>query len=260
MVCSRCGGNLPEGSLFCPKCGRTVNQASSSEPSPPGALRCRRCGSPLPEVCQFCPKCGEDVSAFAQPVAVESLFPQPRGKVRLAAWFLLPALLLSLALLALTDNPVSQQFERIFHRTHTENIGPEVFSVGSGSFSYFKFDVPSAATDVSVGGQFNVQAGGDGNIDVQLLTDAGFISWQDGYSANSYYGSGQVPRGTINALLPATAGTYYLVFNNKFSPKDQKLPPKAHKLAPKDRRFSLNDQETIQSDVILTYRRWWPIF
>ena len=100
---------------------------------------------------QFCPKCGEDVSAFAQSVSVESLFREPRGKVSLAAWFLLPGLLLSLAWLAMTDNPVSEQFERIFHRTHAESIGPEVFSVDPGSFAYFKFDGSGVRRDRCVG-------------------------------------------------------------------------------------------------------------
>jgi len=239
VVCSRCATNLPQGSVFCPKCGRAVNAPSSNEASPPDALRCRRCGSSFLEGSQFCPKCGEDVSTLSQSVSVESLFREPRGKVSLVAWFLVPALLLSVAWLVMTDNPASAQLARIFHRTHTEAIGPEVISVGSGGFADFRFTVPASATEVAVRGHFRAQGKRNSDVEVQILTANGLVSWQDGYSASSYYTSGRVAQGDIEAALPSTAGTYYVVFSNKFSPKDEK---------------------TIQSEVTLSYRKWWPIF
>jgi len=57
---------------------------------------------------------------------------------------------------------------------------------------------------------------------VYVLSEAAFAVWQNGYAATSVYESGRVAEGTIQAELPAGAGIYYLVFNNKFSPKTAK--------------------------------------
>jgi hypothetical protein len=62
----------------------------------------------------------------------------------------------------------------------------------------------------------------DNNVEVYVLSEAAFAVWQNGYAATSVYESGRVAEGTIQAELPAGAGIYYLVFNNKFSPKTAK--------------------------------------
>ncbi|HUK25363.1 MAG TPA: zinc ribbon domain-containing protein [Terriglobales bacterium] len=246
VVCSKCSTNLPGDSAFCPKCGeKVVAEARPEPPSPNGDLRCAHCGAALPEGSRFCLKCGARIAVV--PLG-EPEFPlrQPRGKVRLTGWFLLPALALAVWWLASTDNSVTAGFQRAFHRAHEETVVPATFSVGARSFAYFKFTVPASVGQIAVSGNFSAQGDGkdkekdkDNAVEVQLLTEDGFISWQDGYSATSYYTSGRVTQGEINALLPNTADTYVFVFSNKFSPKAAK---------------------TVQSAITLQYERRWPVY
>ncbi len=63
MHCSFCGATIPEGSSFCPSCGREV---------PAGAQRaCGNCGQPLRSGLKFCTSCGTPVAAipFQTPVS-----------------------------------------------------------------------------------------------------------------------------------------------------------------------------------------------
>lgn len=52
--CSNCGGPLPEGAKFCPKCGHEVPQ--------PQETKCPDCGADVPDGAAFCPKCGKKLS------------------------------------------------------------------------------------------------------------------------------------------------------------------------------------------------------
>ena len=86
-ICSSCGFAAPEGSLFCPRCGRTVVPPVSLVPSgyppgpgvyPPGPLRGGAPGAPLaappppdwipPELggrSMHCPRCNTLISSVA---------------------------------------------------------------------------------------------------------------------------------------------------------------------------------------------------
>jgi hypothetical protein len=132
----------------------------------------------------------------------------------------------------------AQQLQRYVSRSHTEDITPPTFSVKSHGFSYYKFDVPTGATDVVASGQFSTTGGPGNEVEVYLLTDAAFISWQYGYSPTMYYSSGRVTQGDVKAALPSGAGTYYLVFNNNFSPQTAKA---------------------VQAVITVHYNRWWSL-
>jgi len=56
-----------------------------------------------------------------------------------------------------------------------------------------------------------------------VLTEDGLTNCQNGHSATPLYNSGRVTQDSVNIALPSDAGTYYLVFSNKFS----LLTPKA---------------------------------
>ncbi len=96
---------------------------------------------------------------------------------------------------------------------------------------------------MAVVGQFKATAGSttggpaNNDIEVHVLAEAAFAAWQSGYATNTYYSSGRVSQGDINAVLPPGAGAYYVVFNNKFSPRTAK---------------------TVQIDLDLRYSQWLP--
>jgi len=80
-------------------------------------------------------------------------------------------------------------------------------------------------------------ADADNKIEVNILTESAFTVWQNGYATSSLYESGRVPEGTVQADVPAGAGIYYLVFNNKSSPRTPK---------------------TVRAAVVLRYKSWLP--
>lgn len=227
LACPNCGANLPEGSQFCLKCGQAVpaTETSTAIEVPATVVVSRR----------------------SLPRATARSRPQQRQRPRIFVWLLVLILPFGIWWATSSDIPASQQLQKLFTISQTEAIIPATLSVNPHSFSAYKFTVPASASNVVVIGQFKA-AGGSPNgrsttggatseVEVQVLTDAAFAAWQSGYSTNTYYSSGKVSQGDINAVLPPGAGTYYVVFNNKFSPRITK---------------------TVQADVNLRYNRWLP--
>jgi membrane protease subunit (stomatin/prohibitin family) len=52
--CASCGGPLPEGAKFCPKCGHEAPEAAGA--------KCPECGADVPAGSGFCPKCGKKLT------------------------------------------------------------------------------------------------------------------------------------------------------------------------------------------------------
>jgi hypothetical protein len=149
------------------------------------------------------------------------------------------ALLLPMAIwwAASSDMPAAQQVRDSFTTSETEAIMAAAFSVNPHSFAAYRFTVPASASNVVLSGQFKAAGGPVNDVEVHVLADAAFAAWQSGYSTSTYYSSGRVSQGDIHAALPPGAGSYYIVFNNKFSPRIAKA---------------------VQSDVNLRYNRWLP--
>ena len=107
-------------------------------------------------------------------------------------------------------------------RVYTSTVDP-AFTVPQLGLRYHKFSVPAGAINVRVQGHFSASGGERNDIEVALMTDDEFVNWQNHHPVTTIYSSQKVTQGTVNASLPSDAGTYYLIFNNKFSP----ISPKA---------------------------------
>ena len=66
-------------------------------------------------------------------------------------------------------------------------------------------------------GHFTATGGSGNDIEVYLLNQDEYTNWENHHQTPTYYNSGKVTTGEANVVLPSDAGTYYLVFNNKFS-------------------------------------------
>jgi hypothetical protein len=233
---------------------------SSTPPATKVLLGCSKCGATLPDDAEFCLKCGKSVSSPPKSAAVVEVLPpaqvpQPRKKRRLLLW-LMPAVLILLILWALmSDNAGAQHFQELVGMKQDRVILDSTFSVGPHTFRYYKFALPEGSLNVAVVGQFNSAADSqtsgthkapvvdkkgtdsDNNIEVNILTESAFTVWQNGYATSSIYESGRVAEGTVQADVPAGAGIYYLVFNNKSAP---------------------NTPKTIRAAVVLRYKSWLP--
>ena len=216
LACTHCGANLPEGSQFCLKCGQAILSAEG-------------------------PSTAIEVAATAvvrsRSLPRDPARPQPqrRQRLRIFLWVLVLLLPFGIWWATSSDTPAAQQLRELFITSRTEAILPATLSVNQNSFSAYKFTVPANASKVVVSGQFKATGGASNEVEVHILADAAFAAWQSGYSTNTYYSSGRVSQGDINAALPPGAGTYYMVFNNKFSPRMAK---------------------SVQADVNLHYSRW----
>ena len=250
VSCGKCGASLPEGSQFCLKCGQPVQllEASSASAGRPALASCAECGAEFPAGGQLCPRCGQSVDARPKgPRAkVETAVRAPsqasgpkRRKSPIVIWLLVPALALAIWWAAASDNPAALQLRRLANKSHTQTITPAVFSVKPRGFASYEFTIPSGSVGVEVGGEFTATGISSSDIEVYVFKDDAFVNWQYGYSPSAYYSSGRVIQGDITAELPAGAGTYYVVFNNNFSPRTTK---------------------SVQSEVTLHYTKFWPQF
>ena len=250
VSCGKCGANLPEGSQFCLKCGQPVPllEASSAPVMAPTLAYCTECGAEFPAGGQFCLRCGQSVDAMPKgtQAKVETTVRPPsqaagpkRRKSPIVIWLLLPALALAIWWAAASDNPAALQLRRLANKSHTQSITPAVFSVKPRGFASYEFTIPSGSVGVVVSGEFTATGDSSSEIEVYVFKDDAFVNWQYGYSPSAYYSSSRVIKGDINAELPAGAGTYYVVFNNNFSPRTTK---------------------SVQSEVTLHYTKFWPQF
>jgi len=222
LACTNCGATLPEGSQFCLKCGQAIQDTE------PGTT------IEVPEA-----EIPEAVVVSSRTLPRVRVWRQPQQRKRPRIVLSLLVLLLPLAIwwTASSDMPAAQQVRNVFTTSETEAIIPASFSVNPHSFAAYKFTVPASASSVVLSGQFKAAGGPANDVEVHVLADAAFAAWQSGYSTSTYYSSGRVSQGEINASLPPGAGSYYIVFNNKFSARMAKA---------------------VQSDVDLRYNRWLP--
>lgn len=195
MFCTRCGTDLPDDSVFCRKCGHALGQAHNV-----------------------------DAGAAAAP----ALEPEKPKRVGL---YLVIGLALGVLIVAWLVNQGTQDKARpnrpaaAFQvpppppqpQLHKVTIGSGAITVNAGGYLYFTLSVPAGATNVRIEGRFSATGGSGNDIEVFVITDDGFTNWKNGHSTPTYYNSGKVTVGEVNAVLPDGAGTYYLVFNNNFS-------------------------------------------
>jgi len=95
--------------------------------------------------------------------------------------------------------------------------GGSTVPVAAGKFQSYSFRVADRAV---VTGRFQAKGGAGNDIEAYILDYDGFVNWSNNHSAPAYYNSGRLTVGTIKTTL--SAGTYYLVFNNRYSPADAK--------------------------------------
>jgi zinc-ribbon domain len=205
---------------------------------------CSSCGTRLPDGSQFCLQCGQFVSPDPNVLIVdaERISPpaKPRktgSKRRIVAGAFLLAFAAAASWLAMSDAGPAQQLREDIIGYREQNIADTPLLVNPRGYSYYKFTVPPGAVKVLISGQFDATGASENTVEASLLTDSALVLWRNGYSTGKYYESGRVTQGTINTELPSGAGVYYLLFDNRFSPKASK---------------------TIHATVLLRYKRWLP--
>jgi len=203
---------------------------------------CPKCGIETSDDSQFCRKCGQGLAvsvtttgaaAAVAPARIpEAPKPEPKPQRKLVRAPFAIAGILMLALLiygynaSQRANPNANRppnpIDQITKQLHTTTLSNPALIVGSSRFAYYKLDVPPGATSVLLHGNFTASGGMGHDIEAYVLPEADYVNWQNGHAAKTFYNSGKVTVGTLNVTLPSDAGTYYLVFNNRFSLLSQK--------------------------------------
>jgi hypothetical protein len=179
---------------------------------------CPKCGVESPDDSQFCRKCGKLMSVSTSVVAVSA---PPKRNV--ALWILVPLLALVVVWVAV---------RLVAHQTFGPTLGPSTLSpqarlytetfnkpitIRAVSFYYVTFTLPPGSSNVKLQGHFAATGGSGNDVEVFLLNEDAFTNWKNGHQTNAIYNSGKVTQDSPNVNLPTDAGTYYLVFNNRFS-------------------------------------------
>ena len=220
MLCRWCGTNLPDGSQFCLKCGRSVVSAASSE-------------------------------SLAIVVAESLEFVRARRQRRIVLWLFIMVLLGAVLWTATSESPAAQEVQEFVHWSQAQTIVDAPVAVSPRSFSSHEFTVPPGTLDVTVAGEFTASASSprhangsssgsgkdvDNGIEAYVLTASAFAVWSGGYSTATLYQSGSTASAVIHAPLPPGAGVYDLVFSNRISPY----------------------AKTVHASVLLRYKSGWP--
>lgn len=187
---------------------------------------CPKCGTESLDDSQFCRKCG---NALATGSSVSVAPASDRTKPsRVALFFAVLAVVAALGWFIDRANhpgpvsPIQQNVSNSYQappqpQLHTMTLGKGALSVAAMRYSFYTLPVPAGAHNIRVQGHFEATGGSGNDIEVFLLNDEQFTNWKNRHATPTYYTSGKVTVGDVQAALPDGDGTYYLVFNNNFS-------------------------------------------
>jgi predicted nucleic acid-binding Zn ribbon protein len=178
-----------------------------------GIRICPSCKKEIPGGSVFCFHCGNVI------VRTE----RERGAPKWALYFL--ALVGVLAIIAVV---VWRSSRHSIPLSETEGLGfaSEKLASGqlvveAGKYASVKFNVPSWMGNARVVGSFRASGRSTNRIEVVLVGEGEFQNWANGRQARVLYSTGRATAGRINSPV-SQVGTYYLVFNNSFSPRTNK--------------------------------------
>lgn len=92
-------------------------------------------------------------------------------------------------------------------------IAEKAFTVAAGG--YTTMSPLTMKEPFTIKGRFRAQGGSRNDVEMFVFDADGYENWVNGNQARVYYQSGKVTVTNFEVRLPA--GTFYIVFNNRFS-------------------------------------------
>jgi hypothetical protein len=172
-------------------------------------MHCIHCGNEIPESHGFCSKCGKQAGATKP--AVRSGYVVALLVVFFAGFGLIAYFIR--ADKAATNMQLSTSSQAMLYTETIDNA----FTVPPLRDKAYRFVIPAGARDAMLQGHFIATGGAHNDIEVWVTNSDGFVNWENKHPVTPIYSSGRVTQGTLSVSLPSEAGTYYLIFNNRFS-------------------------------------------
>ncbi|HTU42165.1 MAG TPA: zinc-ribbon domain-containing protein [Candidatus Aquilonibacter sp.] len=186
---------------------------------------CNTCGADIPNTSRFCPMCGD--SFLVSPnqrrrraSSTSQVAPFVAGGIFLLAGLGYFAYMNHRLHSVRADSAIrvlDRSYDQLTKKPHNIPVSIHGLTINQLGYSYFKLAVPATASSVELHGNFTASGGAGNTIEVFVFSENGYGEWQKQQEAHPFYRSGKVSMDTIEAELPSGSGTYYLVFNNKFS-------------------------------------------
>lgn len=187
MICQKCKAEVPDNSKYCLQCGQAQGAAAASTP-----VIKYKTPSWVPFLVILCAVLGLYIIGHSYSDAQKAIVPRA-GVVGSAPVQVRP--------LTFTTVPITNG----------------ALTVNAASYSWYTFTVPPDATTVSVLGHFTATGGAGNDIIIYVLDSDSFVNFKNGHPAKTFFNSGKMTTGAIGAVLPSIGGTYYLLFDNRFS-------------------------------------------
>jgi hypothetical protein len=194
MFCSKCGGNVSDGTQFCSKCGTGVSVGGGAAAAPARIAKPERRGIRASYVVMLLIVVG------------------------LGGWYEISQLRREAV------HQISQSRSVSSVQMHKMTFGAGALTVAQGHRTYYKMTVPAEASNVKLQGHFAATGGSGNDIIVSVMTEDAFINGRNGHGHDALWETDdKVTVGDLDVTLPNGAGVYYLIFDNSFS----LLSPKA---------------------------------
>lgn len=188
---------------------------------------CPKCNSEQSDTAQFCSQCAQPLALQVQPPARSKTSPLT---IILTLVGIGLAIFISIHLVRAIDQQAPPK--ATFATTpapapetppppppplpHTIPIVNSAATVNASSYAWYTFTVPEGATVPILTGHFTATGGGGNDLICYVIDEDGLVNFKNGHPVRTYYNSGKLTTATIRAVLPG-AGTYYLVFDNRYS-------------------------------------------
>jgi hypothetical protein len=186
-------------------------------------MLCGTCGSETPVNSRFCHICGDSFSVVSGRTVAMHGRPVATSRQSKAMTLVGALLLLGLAYYAYATHCAAAThyaisiLDRTTKKPHQIPLSNRTLTINQLGYSYFRLEVPAKASTVSLRGSFSASGETGNTIEAFVFSESDYANWVNRHTTKPFYSSGKVTMSTIDADLPAGAGEYYLVFNNKFS-------------------------------------------
>jgi predicted nucleic acid-binding Zn ribbon protein len=181
-------------------------------------MYCPHCGKSIPEGSAFCPGCGKPASGAQAAPKKSRLFDSALRIFGAVAGIILGLILLGAYLNSRKSagpNRALNPIGAILQQPVTQKVFSGQMVVAARQYRYWTITITPQMTNAQLNGSFHAVGGTGNDIQAVIADQLEFENWKNGHQARVYYSTQPTTNGQFNVRLPP--GTYVLAFSNAFS-------------------------------------------